>query len=168
MGVVNTKSVSVTNADATPAALSDRCYTGAPVYVAIDKVAVAAADDDTSVFRFFRVRSDIRIFSFKVFCDALTSGTDWDLGVYQTAANGGAVVEVDVFADAQSLATAITTGTEIRFHDTTNAPIQDVDMQLWEVLGLSSDPGIEYDICLTANTIGSAAGDVVLHMFYQG
>lgn len=168
MGVVNTKSASVTAADATPPTLSNRLRTGAPLYLASEAVTVASGDDDGSVYRFFRVRSDVVIAMFEVFCDAITSGTDWDLGVYQTAANGGAVVEKDLFADGQSLATAILTGTRIRFHDTANSPIQDHYMQLWQALGLSSDPQIEYDICLTANTVGSADGDVVLYMYTQG
>lgn len=168
MGIVNTKSASVTNADATPPALSNRHRTGAPLYLATEAVAIAAGDDDGSVYRFFRVRSDVVIACFEVYSDAVTDGTDFDLGVYQTAANGGAVVEKDLFADAQSLASALLTGTRIRFHDTTNSPIQDHDMQLWECLGLSADPQIEYDICLTGNTVGSAAGDVVLYMYTQG
>lgn len=168
MGVVNTKSTNISNQEASPRVLSNRALVRAPLYVESATVAVAAADDDTSVFRFFTIPSNAIITSIKVYCDALTSGTDWDFGVYQTAENGSAVVDADLFGDGVDLSSAITLGTEIRFNDTTTANIVDVNKRLWELLPgpLTSDPQRSYDLCFTANTIGSGAGDITVVLQY--
>lgn len=168
MGVVNTKSINIQNQEASPRVLSHRSLVRAPVYTEAATVAVAAADDDTSVYRFLTIPSNAVITSIKVYCDALTSGTDWDFGVYQTAENGGAVVDADLFGDGVDLSSAITLGTEIRFNDTVTANITEVNKRLWELLPgpLTADPQRSYDLCFTANTVGSGAGDITVVVQY--
>ena len=68
-------------------------------------VEVAAGDDDGSKYRFFKaVPSSFRPIACTVMCDAITAGTDYDLGLYDV--NLGAVVDKDVLMDGQTLATA--------------------------------------------------------------
>lgn len=163
MAVANTKSTFITNADATPSVLTRPSIAGGKKQCIVGTVEVAAADDDGSVFRFARVPSNAVITSIKVFCDAITSGTSYDCGLYRTANDGGAVVDADAFASAVSLASAITTGTEIRFEA---ADINTIEKRVWEMAGATADTLYDYDICLTANTVGSAAGTISLAVEY--
>lgn len=160
MAVANTKSTDVTNADATPSALSHRVYAGFRPLRSVNTVAVAAADDDGSVYRVKRLRSDAIITYVGVLNDAITSGSDYDFGLYRTAADGGAVVDADLIADGVDMSSARVAELSVRFHDTGTAKIEEFYKPLWQLAGLSSDPQVEYDLCWTANTVGSAAGDI--------
>jgi hypothetical protein len=153
MAVVNTKTASVTAKDATPSTLGNPRYR-----ISVDggSVPIAAADDDASVFRVCRVHSSQRIFGVFVTNDAITGGTDYDLGFYRTAADGGALVDKDNIVDGATHATARSLPTALPFTTFT-----DYGKRVWEIAGLSSDPNIEYDICWTANTVGTGAGTLV-------
>jgi len=166
MAVVNTKSSQVANGDAAVQTLNASGVSGGRQYVSVDKVAVAAADDDGSVLRMFRVHSSWRILQLELLCDALTGGTSYDLGLYQIAANGGAVVAAGCYANAVDLSAAKTAWLEMAFE---NRTIDKVGNAVWQDAGLSADNGRWYDLCLTANTIGTAAGNVAMKMtFTQG
>lgn len=170
MGVVNTLSNLITHADAKPSTLSSRALAGAHPKRAVSTVEVAAADSDTSTYRFFRLPSSAVVTSLVVFCDAITAGTSFDFGLYlATAADGtaGAAIDVDCFASAVDLSTAITAGTQIRFESAANGgDIANIEKALWQLDGLvntrTSDPNLYYDIVATANTVGSAAGTISL------
>lgn len=161
MAVVNTKSTQITNADAGSVTLSDNRLLGGKVKALVATLEVAAADEDTSVYRFCRVHSSWLILGVMVYCDAITAGTSFDCGLHQTAANGGAVADVDVFASAVDLSTAIKVGTEIRYEA---ADINTIGKQVYELLGLSADNNRWYDLTLTANTVGSAAGTISIRV----
>lgn len=161
MAVVNTKSTAITNADATPPVLTNSYIADGMLHTSVGTVEVAAADSDGSVFRFVRVPSNARIQSIRVFCDAITAGTVYDCGLYQTAANGGAVVDADAYASDVDLSSAITTGTEIAFEA---RDIANVQKRVWEDAALTADSFREYDICLTGDTVGSAAGTITLQV----
>lgn len=159
MAVVNTKSTQITNADAGSSTLTDNKVLGGKVKSLVATIEVAAADEDTSVYRFCRVHSSWLVLSIKVFCDALTAGTSWDVGLYQTAANGGAVADIDTFGLAVDLSTAIVVGTEVRFEA---GNIDGIAKPVWELLALTADNNRWYDLCLTATTVGTAAGTISL------
>lgn len=158
MGVANTKSTIVTNRDATPSKKTALNVAGARLREQVATVEVAAADDDTSVYRLFRVRSSDRISEVLIANDAITGGTSFDIGVHDTAENGGAVVDADEFASAVDLSSA--GGYTDRTNEAVATDIAKVEMPLWERLGLTADPNKEYDITLTANTVGTAAGTI--------
>ncbi len=164
MAVANTKSTAITNADATPIVITNRNIIKAPMFGACGTVEVAAADDNNSVYRMVRVPSNARITSLVSFNDVLTlaaGATSWDLGVHQTAANGGAVVDSDAFASAVNFATASTAGIELRFEA---ANIDTIEKRLWELLGLASDSQREYDIAFTAISNSDVAGTISLEV----
>jgi hypothetical protein len=132
---------------------------GGLVYKRIVTFEVAAADDDTSKYRIARINSSDVISSILYGNDALTSGTDWDLGIYDTVANGGAVVEVDIFADGADLSSA--TAGAVASNGMVSVNIADRTKRVWELVsGLTVDPKKQYDLVWTANTVGSAAGTV--------
>lgn len=170
MGVVTGKSASITNRDATPAVLSNRAFIGAPIYAIFETVEVAAADSDTSKYIMATVPGNAIITGIRVYCDAITAGTSFDLGLYRTTADGAAVIDVDAFASAVDLSSALN-GTDIRFESTANAgDIANCQKRVWEMDGLvntrTTDPNFMYDIVFTANTVGSAAGTISLLIHY--
>lgn len=120
---------------------------------------VAAADDDTSVYRLCRVKSSWVPFEITVATTAITGGTDYDLGVYRisTGATTGAVVDRDILMDGQTMATASTTLNGMGI-----VAAGDRGKAIWELLGLTADPQLEYDLALTANTVGTAAGTIAV------
>lgn len=117
-------------------------------------VANAADDSATSILRFCRVPSNARISSVQMTTGAATAGAI-DIGVYQTADNGGTVVDADLFASAQAL-TAALSNADVTYESGEYTVAESVK-PLWEVLGLSSDPGREYDVAATITTTFSAA-----------
>ncbi len=157
MAVANTKSTLITNADATTPTLSAAHLGGLQRPVGV--VEVAAADDDTSVYRFFRVHSSDRIHQLLLLNDAITAGTAYHVGLHQTAANGGAAADEDLFATSVDLSSARVAPLDV-LHEALN--IDKAEKQIWELLGLSSDPGRDYDVTMTGATVGSAAGTIVL------
>lgn len=157
MAVANTKSTIVTNADSSPKIMTPVQLSGGRVRGAVATVEVAAADDDTSVYRLFRVHSRWRLLSLRVFCDAITAGTVYDFGLYRIADDGGAVVDADAYASDVDLSSAITAGTEITFEARN---IDKIANQIWQDAGATSDPGYWYDLCATGDTVGSAAGTI--------
>lgn len=124
---------------------------------------VAAADDDGSVYRLFKnVPADYSIAAIFIKNDAITSGTDYDLGIYTTGV-AGAAKDADVLVDGADLSSAAT-GTYLVVD-----PAKAGDA-LFELAGDTASAKAEgYDIALTANTVGSGAGDILVTIiFAQG
>ena len=156
MAVVNTKSTAIANADATPRVPTPSWLENKMLRSSIATVEVAAGDDDGSTFRMARIKTGERVHQLLIANDAITGGTDYVVGLYQTAVNGGAVVDADIFSttvDLSSLSSAL----DVTFVDIANA-----EKRIWELLGQTEDPFTEYDVVLTANTVGTAAGTIVL------
>lgn len=119
-------------------------------------VANAADDDATSVYRFCRVPSNARISQVLLSTGDATTAGAINVGLYQTADNGGAVVDADLFASALAL-----TGGPFQNQDITYESGEYTEAEsakpLWEVLGLTSDPKREYDVCAVISTTYQAA-----------
>lgn len=174
MAVADTHSTTLTNLEADPLVVADIRNQHGRLRIKTETVAIAAADDDTSTYRFFRVKSSDSIKSLQLVTSAdVTSGTDFDLGLYTI--DSGSAVDADLYADGISLATqvpavphvvATASYLECRFGDASTAVVGDINNQVWEDLGLTSDPGLQYDVVLTGNTVGSAAANVTLTMLY--
>lgn len=162
MAVVDTKSTQITNLEASPVVKTAVYDTFAKVRRKAATVEAANGDSIGSTFRFFRVRSSDVVSALKLYCDAITSGAA-DVGLYDTLENGAAVVDADFFASAQSIASAIKTGTEIQ-HESDVFNIDDVNKRVWEALGLTADPGKEYDVVATLTAAAAAAGTITLVM----
>lgn len=158
MAVENHKSSTVTRLDSNPRKPAHNRLLGARARQAIATVAVAAADDDGTTLRMTRLPSSAMVSSIMLASDALGTSAAYDVGIYETAENGGAAVDDDVFASAVALSSAVTP-TEVRFEA---GNIADVEKPLWELLGLTEDPNKEYDLVLTGDTAGDAAGDVTV------
>lgn len=155
MAVVNTLSTLVTNADATPRVMNDVRVDGAKTRTILATVEIAAADEDLSVYRLCRLKSHWIVKSIRKFNDTITGGTDFNVGLLDTAENGGAAVDDNVYGDAVSLATADLVGTEIAFEA---RGIELIGQKVFEDAGLTTDPGKEYDLAFSAVTVGTASG----------
>ncbi len=165
MAVVNAKSTVVTNADATPPVKSPAYISGGVLREIVATIDVAAADDDGSVFRFARVHSSWRISEIDVLNDAITGGTGYDIGLYQTAENGGAAVINDCYGSAITHATArgATGAVELGYEA---LDIINIEKRVFENAGLTTDPGRYYDLCMTGDTVGTAAGTISVRVRY--
>lgn len=130
---------------------------------------IASADDDASIFRLFKnVGAEVVPLSLRVACDALTGATDFDMGLYDPLERGGAVIDKDILADGINLSAGYSR--ILGLDGLVSVDLADAQKRLYQLAGhtfLTKKPG--YDICLTANTIGSGAGTVtVFGLFIQG
>lgn len=150
------------NADLEAGALANSSINGgsAQTTALVVTFEVDSGDDDGSVYRLFRINSQNSFLFFHYFNDAITGGTDYDIGLYETVDNGGAVVDADLFLDGASVASA-STANQIK------DALGTVDRanyakSIAEMLGLTRDPNKEYDVAITANTVGSATGTITV------
>ena len=140
--------------------------TGEEEVTMIATVELAAADDDGSKYRMFKgVPSTYIPVEFTVMCDAITGGTDFELGLYET--NSGAVISKGLFMTGQTLATALTRASGHQL-GLAAVDIANCKKTLAE-LSAQAKPSASYDIVLTGDTVGTAAGTVsVVAKFVQG
>lgn len=141
--------------------------TGAETITMVHTEEIAAADDDGSVYRFFAdVPSNLIPVEITIATDGITGGTDYDLGLYLP--NGGAVVDKDVLMDGQTMASALTRATGHQLGLQT-VDIANATKTLGELDAVSSTVPPSYDIALTGNTVGTAAGTItIIAKFAQG
>ncbi len=138
------------------------------LFVAIATFEVAAADDDGSVYRVFKnINPSLIPTQIGISCDAITNGTDWDLGLYKP--DLGAVVDKDCLMDGQTLASAAKLGLGA-LNGMGGVDVADINKRLFEHAGATISTRPEaYDMALTANTVGTAAGTVsITAIFCQG
>jgi hypothetical protein len=156
----NIKSAAVANADALPLVVNPAYLQNGPLKRFGGTAEKASGDGDGSTLRLCRLRSGDVIHALTLFNDALAGATGASVGLYRTAADGGAAVNAGLFAGGLSLAAASTAGTAITF---AAQDIAGVNKRIWELLGLPSDPQAEYDLTVTLTTAGAAAGTVSVH-----
>jgi hypothetical protein len=166
MATANTKCNNVTNRDATPRVMNPTYRMGGILKEQVGTVEILAADDNNSVYRVGFVHSSWRISDIIRYNDAITSGTDFDVGLYDTAENGGAVININCFADAVSLASGSVTGTNDLYEAGSDVGVEDIEQQVWEMAGLSSDPNKWMDVCYTGVAVGSGAGTLSVKIRY--
>jgi hypothetical protein len=121
---------------------------------------VAAADDDGSVFRVAksvpvslvvsRLQATVRT--------AITGGTDYDVGVYRT--DLGAVLDKDLFSAGNTLASL---GTVDLLGNVNAARCNMTIAELFFAINGTQIGVEEVDIALTGDTVGTGAGNAVIH-----
>lgn len=80
----------------------------------------------------------------------VTSVNDADIGIYKD----GAVVDIDLFADGLDISAA---GAKDPF---AAVAVANVGKTVWQLLGLSVDPGVEYDVVLTIKVAATATASI--------
>lgn len=134
------------------------------LYDQADTVEVTNGDSIGSKFILGSVPSSASMRELLILCDAITSATA-DFGLYRTTQDGGAAVDADLFGSAVSLASAITTGTNI-LHESGVLDIANLAKPLWQILGLSSDPQLMYDVVATLTAAATATGTLTARISY--
>lgn len=123
---------------------------------------VAAADDNGSIYRVLKnVDPSMIIKDIEVLNDAIAAGTDYDLGFYEPLERGGAVLDADILAGPIDMSSA-------RIHGAGVSGLSAVDIanagkRIFELLGHTLNTRkLGYDLAVTANTVGTAAGTITL------
>lgn len=166
MAVVTVKSTQVTNRDATPRVINSPAQVAGMMQQFAATAEAANGDSIASKYIMGQIPSNAFGEVIKLYCDAITSGAA-DIGIYRSTVDGGAVVDVDFYASAQSIAAAIATGTEVQHEaDPADAGVgfglADLEKPLWQRLQLTADPGVMYDVVLTLTAATTAAGTIGL------
>lgn len=123
-------------------------------------ILVASGDSDTSVYRVLKdIPTHCRIKKIEILNSAITGGSDYDLGFYLT--DKGAVIDANVLAEGMDFSTAHAVGSEVQGNSA--VALLDHTKTIGELLGLAfNEEPSGVDLCLTANTVGSADGTVVV------
>lgn len=145
---------------------------GEKIYCQAVTFEVAAADDDGSIFRVVKnINEDLIPFKIDIFNDAITGGTDYDLGFYEPLeeGTGGVVIDKDALVDGASMATARTRTTG-PLDGLLAVDIVNAQKRIYELAGQTLTTKKKgYDLAFTANTVGTVAGTItLLGMFLQG
>jgi len=160
MAIVAVKSAQITNADATPMRINPAYQANSRIRGAVGVAAFANGDSAASVYRILRVRSNDRVERLFLDMDAGGAGAVADFGLYKTAADGGAVVDADFFASAVAIAAAARAVDITRESGAVTVAL--MEKRIWEQLGLTADPQLEYDVAATLTVATAAAGNMAL------
>jgi len=161
MAVEARKSSLVTNADAVPAVLNNPRVDGGFERVKVSTVEIVNADSVASTYRMFRVPSNAVVTDLRIYAPDIGTTTATDIGLYRTAKDGGAVVDADFFASAVSLNAGAINGTDV-LHEAAVFTIANSGKELWDALGLTSDPSVFYDVAFTLTADADATATVKL------
>ena len=166
MAVDTLKATAITNADATPPVLNNARLTRMSMWESVGTAQATASASIGSTYRLARVPSNARVSQVILACDAFDTTGAGDIGVYQTAANGGAVVSAALFASAVVMTSALG-GTDVT-HESLTFGVEKAEKPLWEALGLSADPMRDYDVAITLTAANGAGAtpDVTLKVRY--
>lgn len=162
MAIVSTKATAISNRDSSPKVLSNSNISRGDVKQAVGTIETTGSDTAASIYYFASVPSNARISKVLLSCDGNNTAGAGDIGLYRTTADGGAAVDVDFFASAQVITSALNKSDVT--HESAVFGIEDVEKPLWEALGLSEDPKYHYDIAMTLTTADDAADTVSLHV----
>ena len=165
MAVVNAKSVHVQNADAAVQTLSPAATSEGRAARAMGTIAKASSDSDASIYRIARVHSSWRIASIWLYNDAFAAAAGWNVGLYRTAADGGAAVSAACYFSGWAPTAASMVGSEFSFGAGARNHNK-VGQQVWQDAGLSADPNLWYDIAIAAGTATAVAGNVSWNIEY--
>jgi hypothetical protein len=108
----------------------------------------------------FRVPSNAVMTDLRIYSPDIGTTTITDIGLY--AADGGAVADANFFADALSLKDGALNGVDVLHEGGGFFTIANSGKELWDALGLTSDPGVLYDVTLTLTAAADATGTVKL------
>lgn len=121
-------------------------------------VPVTSGDSITSVYRIAQVPSNYVPFTGMVTTAGIASMDDCDFGLYNTAADGGAVVDADLLADGVNLSGAVTIASPQNLFQTVTAA--NFGKTLAVLAGDLSSEFQTYDLAMTINAAAGATGSV--------
>lgn len=152
-----------TNHKATPPTKNPTTSTEGTLKSSSCTISIAAADADGDIYHMLPVFSSWSIKHIWVYNDAVTGGTSYDIGLYTTAATP-VVVDVDAYASAVDMSSARTSAPIDAAFEARN--ITAIAQKVHQDGAVTTDPGAWYWLSLTANTVGTAQGDITLVVEY--
>lgn len=164
MAVETVKSSHITNRDADPRVKTNARVAKMAMQMAAGTCAASAASSVGSKYILCQIPSNARVSQVLLSCDASGATGTTDIGIYQTTANGGAVVDADHFASAVVITSALK-NSDVTFESGVYG-VEDIEKPLWEALGLSVDPQRDYDVVATITAIHADGGDISLQLSY--
>jgi hypothetical protein len=164
MAVVTVKSGVITNRDASPRVINNPGAAAGTLRGFVGAVLTTTGDSIASKYIFGQVPSNAVLRHVALTADDMGANTLADFGVYETTANGGAAVAASLFAAARTLKDGAVSGVELLNANTIT--IANSEKRLWELLGLSSDPGKNYDIAAALTVACDAGGNMLLRVTY--
>lgn len=142
---------------------------GAKTTTAIAIVTTAAADEDLSVYRLFRVPWNVICTELLVFNAAITAGDDFNIGLYEPTVDGvlGAAISAEAFADTLDLSSAVARGAAV--DGLNNVLAADAQKPIYVIGGHTlATKKRSYDIAIASVTQGSGVGAItVIGTFVQ-
>jgi hypothetical protein len=156
MGVVTTKSKFITNRDA--GTLSNSNYAKGMMIESLGVASAASGDSVGSKYVMCQVPSNARMSELLVTAPDIGTTTAGDIGLYDTTANGGAVVDADFFTAAFVLNAGAVANSNVCHGNIVT--LANSEKMIWELLGLTSDPNKHYDIVVTLTGAADAAGAI--------
>ena len=147
---------------------------GVTVNKIVKLLPLVTGDSDTSKYLIARLPVKARLLSLKIENTALASGTDFDVGLYDSNENGkaGAVIVKDCFANGLDLSSAHGVGAGLNAMSAIG--VGDRAKRIKDFVDAVTSPDAPYgenytvDLMLTANTIGTieAADYVAVELEY--
>jgi hypothetical protein len=129
--------------------------------IEVATAAITSGDNTGSTYRMFRVPSNAVMTDLRIYSPDIGTTTISDIGLYRTAKDGGAVVDADFFASALSLKDGALNGVDV-LHEAAVFTIANSGKELWDALGLTSDPSVFYDVAFTLTADADATATVKL------
>lgn len=158
--MANVNSTWIGNAVATPSVFTDASKSVGTLREASSAATVSASQSANDTIRLVRVPSNARISQVLLSTGDATTGGAVNIGIWQTADNGGAVVDADLFASALALTGGPFLNSDQTF-ESGEFTYAESAKPLWEVLGLSSDPGRDYDVVAEVSTVFNGADTTI-------
>lgn len=164
MTVQNVRSSSIANRDATPSVASNSRLTKSPVLEGFGVGQLTIPIFAASTIRLTSIPSNARISQVLLTNTALGGTTAANVGIYQIADNGGAVVNATLFGSAISLVAAAANVDITRQSGVIT--VANMEQPLWQLLGLAADPIRDYDVVLTLTVAATSSGQATLAVRY--
>ncbi len=158
--MANVNSTWITNAVASPVVLTTSSESVGVLREASSAATVSASQSSSDTIRLVRVPSSARISQVLFSSGDATTGGAVNIGIWQTVENGGAVVDADLFASALALTGGPFENLDVTF-ESDEYTYAESAKPLWEVLGLSTDPGREYDVVAEVSTTFNGADTTI-------
>jgi hypothetical protein len=183
MAQVALKSQAVTNSSATPQVQNLPGLEGGRLVRAVNGLVTLTSGNTeaatlvagASTYRVGKIRSSDFYDRLRIVTTAdIGTTTVVDVGLYDTlSVNSGAVVDQDFFASSLSFkdGAIVTTGSSVNAADQTfeagaaGGLITNAEKRIWECLGLTTDPGKEYDVVLTLTGACDGTGTALVQVY---
>ena len=164
MAVVNVKSAALTNRDATPRVPNLGAIDRAQMFAARGLATITSGDSAASVYRLCTIPSDAIVLAVWKSHPDIGTTTTADIGLYKTTRDGSAVVDADAFTAATVLNAGAVNKTDVGHGNLMT--VANFEKRVWELLGLTADPFIDYDVCATLVGAADGTGALALEVEY--